>query len=352
MAKDGPIGIGIAGIGRAGWGMHCAELAGKENLFRIVAACDVLKDRRDKMAAKYGCRIYTRVEDMAANPDVELVDVATRSPEHLPHALIGLKAGKHVFLEKPICLTYAEALKLKAAAARAKGKLFIRHNRRFEPTFNHIREIMASGILGKVYEIKLRRLGYARRDDWQTLMKCGGGQMLNWGPHIIDHALRLLESPVKSVWADLKTVACVGDAEDHFKIILTGKNGRVIDIEISGGAAIKEPEYIVLGTKGGLTSSEEDITLRYLDASVKLPPRKPDPGAPGAHFGSPEKLPWIEKTIPVCPAYKSDMPNSIWYELHSAIRKGTRFPITTDESVAVMKVISAAKKGTKYATRK
>jgi len=349
MAASGPIRVGIVGIGRAGWGMHCPELAGKEDLFKIVAACDTTRDRREKMAAKYGCKTYAKVEDLVKDPDVELVSVATRSPDHLAHAVLALKAGKHVFQEKPICLDYAEALRLKVAVGRAKGQLFVRHNLRFEPAYQHIREIMASGILGKIYEIKLRRMGYARRDDWQTLMKCGGGLLLNWGPHIVDHALRMLESPVQTIWGDLKKVATVGDAEDHLKICLVGKNRRLVDLEVSGGSAIKEPEYIVLGSKGGLTCNGSEITLRYLDPAVTLPPRKANPGNPGAAFGSPEQLPWIEKTIAISPASKCTKNDTIWVELYNAIRNGKRYPITTAESIEVMRVISAVKKGTKFA---
>ena len=69
-----PIRIGIAGLGRAGWGMHCREISGKEELFQIVAACDILPDRRARMAERYGCECYERIGDMIADPYVELVD--------------------------------------------------------------------------------------------------------------------------------------------------------------------------------------------------------------------------------------------------------------------------------------
>jgi len=344
MAGMKPIRLGIVGLGRAGWGMHCPELRGKEKRFRIVGACDLIAERRDRMAAAYGCATYERVEDLVADPNVEMVAVATRSVDHFAHTKLALKAGKHVFLEKPMTVTHAEARKLQALAAKSKGGLYVRHNRRFEDAFLHIREIMASGLLGWVYEIKLARVGYSRRDDWQTLMEFGGGQLLNWGPHIVDHACRLLESPVGEQWSDLKRIAAVGDAEDHFKIVLTGTNGRVVDVEISGGAAVGLPEYVVWGTKGGLICRGNTLELRYLDPRAKLKPRKPDPGTPGASFGTPEKLKWVEKTIPVKPKRTYD----IWDELYAAVRKGKPFPITLDEAVGNMKVISDAKKGTPF----
>jgi len=347
MMADKLIKVGIIGLGRAGWGMHSPELDNFKDKFKIVAGCDVDEEYRKRFSDKYGCKVYDKVEALVDDPDVELVDVASRSTDHVKHAILGLKAGKYVFLEKPIAISYKEALKLDSLPLKQKKKLFVRHNRRFEPAFQHIREIIASGILGDVYEIKLRRNGYSRRDDWQTLKSCGGGQLLNWGPHIIDHALNFLESPVKDMWSDLKRIAAVGDAEDHVHIILRGKNGRVVDLEISGGAAISEPEYIVLGSKGALECSGNQIKLRYLDPAVALPERKANPGTPKAGFGSPDKLVWVEKTIQADPQLKVNM-NSIWEFLYDSIINGKTFPITWEQSLMVMKIISAAKKGTKF----
>jgi scyllo-inositol 2-dehydrogenase (NADP+) len=348
MNKTKPIQIGIVGLGRAGWGMHGPELTGMEKKFRIAAGCDIDAGYRKRFADAYTCPVYRRIEDMIADPNVELVDIASRTTEHVPHALLALKAGKDVFLEKPIAASYTEALKLKTAARRSRGNLYIRHNRRFEPGFQHIREIIASGILGTVYAIKLHRNGFSRRDDWQTLLRCGGGQILNWGPHIIDHALRFLDAPVADMWSDLKRIAAVGDAEDHVHMILRGANGRVVDLQISGGAAIAEPEYIVLGSRGGLESSGDEIHLRYLDPKKKLKPRRAKSATPKQGFGSPDSLKWIEKTIPVAPASGATM-TSIWDHLHAAIRRGQPFPITLDEALGVMRVISAARKTSPFA---
>ncbi len=336
--------IGIAGLGRAGSGMHCGELNGREDKFQIVAACDVLKSRREKMEEQYGCRTYERIEDMIADPEVELVDIATRSKDHYDHAVMALQAGKNVFLEKPICLTYQQALQLKGAAEESKGELFIRHNRRFDPDFVHVQEIIGSGLLGEVYEIRLARHGFSRRDDWQTIKEHGGGQLLNWGPHIIDHALRFLNSPVQSQYSDLKRVAAVGDAEDHVKIVLKGTNGRVVDLEISGGVSIGSPTYRVFGKRGSLELSGNEIKLKYLDPSRELVEKLANPGTPGETFGTPEELTWIEETLAVMEGSNS----IIWDKLYDSIREEAEFPIRLEEALEVMKVISGTKEETEF----
>ncbi|MEK6794560.1 MAG: Gfo/Idh/MocA family oxidoreductase [Spirochaetota bacterium] len=353
MNRTGAISIGIAGIGRAGWGMHCNELKGREGKFTIRAACDIDEARLAKMKERYSCVTYTSFDEMINDKNIELIDIATLSPDHTPMALKALAAGKYVFLEKPIALTYKDALRLKAASMKYRKKLYCRHNRRFEAPFVHIREIIASGLLGDVYEIKLRRHGYSRRDDWQTHIASGGGQLNNWGPHIIDHALRFLESPVATIWGDLKKVAAVGDAEDHLKIVLTGKNGRIVDLEISGGAAIIEPEYIIFGSKGALTCTGNEIRMKYLDPAVTLPPRKAVKASPPMEgsFGNPDVLTWKEETIQASPAQPSNT-DHIWDHLHASIREGKKFPITMDEAVEVVRVADIVKRGTAFTAKK
>jgi predicted dehydrogenase len=383
-----PIKTGIAGIGRAGWGMHCKELDSRTGSFQITAACDLIPERCESMAQRYHCKTYTRIEEMVNDPDVELVDIATRSNDHLRHTLLGLEAGKMVFLEKPICLNYSEAQQLAEAAAKHPGKLYIRHNRRFDPDFLQVREIIASGKLGDVYEIRLARHNFQRRDDWQTIRRFGGGQLLNWGPHIVDHALQFLESPVESMFSDLKRIAAAGDAEDHIKIVLRGKNSRLVDLEISGGVALGAPTYQVFGTRGSLILAGKEIRLRYLDparplvektaspdtpaeygepwhviaarqAAMSAPAAQPasqqgapvaQQGAPGAAparrnvFGPAETLPWLEETLPV----RAGSNTVIWDALYAAIREGKPFPIRLEESLEVMRVISLARQGSPF----
>jgi len=102
------------------------------------------------------------------------------------------------------------------------------------------------------------------------------------------------------------------------------------------------------GNTGGLRSSGNEIHMCYLDPDHKLAPRRAKSGTPKQGFGSPDNLKWIEKTVPVAPASGATM-TSIWDHLHASIRDGKPFPITLDEALGVMQVISAARKGTPFA---
>ncbi|MDD5704715.1 MAG: Gfo/Idh/MocA family oxidoreductase [Kiritimatiellae bacterium] len=344
----GPIRIGLVGLGRAGLCMHVPELAKFPELFRIVAACDPIKERRDDAEARTGCRTYRRYEDLLADMDVELVDIATRSDDHFDHALAALKSRRWVLLEKPMTLNYEEALKLRAASIKAGNKLYVRHNRRFEPGFTRAREAVASGVLGEVYDVRLRRGAFQRRDDWQTVRRCGGGQLLNWGPHLIDQALQFLGTPPVQMWSELKRVAALGDAEDYARVILRNSDGLTVDLEISGGRIVPEPEIVVTGTRGALTMTGDTIKLRYLDPARKLARRRASVRTPPlGGFGSPENLVWIEKQVDVVPTATASM-DATWPHLHAAIRRNKPFPVTLDQAVEVMRVITAARKDTPF----
>lgn len=348
-----PVKIGLVGLGRAGWGMHIEELKGKEDQCVIVAACDILPERRKAMQERFpSCHVYEKIEDLINDPEVELVSIATRSVDHYRHVRMALEAGKDVLGEKPMCMTYKQALELKRLSEEEEkcGHLYIRHNRRFEPNFLFARDLINSGKLGDVYEIRLARNGYQRRDDWQTISDFGGGQMLNWGPHIVDHSLRFLESPLKSMSSWMRQVAAGGDCEDHLKLVLEGENGRIVDMEISGGCALPVPEYRIYGSRGSCVIENNVAHLRYIDPEQILPEVVSDPGTPVQYFGKsgtfedPNEPRWIEEDITI-----EQFPlDQIWGYLHDAIKGGKPFPITLEEAVEVIHVIDMAKSASDF----
>ena len=82
--------VGVVGIGRIGWGTSLREIGKYTDLFEIVAACDLIEDRRKKMADQFGCKTYEKIEDLINDKEVELVYLATRSANlhangHLVH---------------------------------------------------------------------------------------------------------------------------------------------------------------------------------------------------------------------------------------------------------------------------
>lgn len=336
-----PIKLGMIGIGRAGYGMHLEEMRDK-GLYEICAVCDIEEDRREKMKNEYGAKTYSRVEDIVEDPDIELIDIATRSCDHFNHAMTALQAGKTVLLEKPITMNYAQAKALFDYAEKCgKNKLMIRHNRRFEAKFMEVNSLIADGTIGDVYYIRRAVTQYDRRRDWQTISQYGGGQLLNWGPHLIDQALRFCGGDYKRMNSYTRQIAAAGDCEDVVMASFEGVNGRIVEIEISGGVAIRQPEYIVYGTRGTLVDHGDTYSIKYLPKDYEFSPIKANPHTPGgSNFAAGEKLPFIEEER----TWQTNKLDHIWQYVYDTVREGKEYPIKSDEALAVMRVITEIKR--------
>lgn len=340
--------VAIWGLGRAGWGMHTHEIDRCPGCYEIAGCYDILPERMAQIQKKYpACKAYSSPEEMLADPEIELVAVAVRSRDHVKFDIQVLEAGKYLIAEKPIAVSYAEAMKLKEVSDRHPGKMFCRQNRRFEACFQQVQEIIREGILGDIYEIKLCRHNYQRRADWQALKSCAGGQLNNWGPHLIDHALQFIHAPLESVWSDLRLVAAMGDAEDHFKAVLRGTNKIVVDIEVSGGVAIPSPVYAVYGTRGTLISQDEkEIQLKYADTEKTEPAEPASDATPPNEdvFGANKPIVWIEETRPVAP--ESGLAVDDFYKVvYRTLAEGAPYPVKPEEAFEVVRVTEMIRNG-------
>lgn len=333
-----PIKLGIVGLGRAGRGMHLAELKGKEDMFEIVAACDIEEDRREQIKEEFGCKVYYKIEDMVNDPDIEVIDIATRSNDHYTHAKTALDKGMTLFLEKPISQTYEEARQIVELEAKYPDRrLYVRHNRRFEPKFMQVQKIIESGILGDVYYIKRSVDNFDIRRDWQTLSQYGGGQLLNWGPHLVDQALRFCDGDYTELFADIRQAVAAGDCEDVVHATFRGVNGRVVEIQISGASALKLPEYIVYGTRGALIDNNDGtFKIRYVKEDFELPKPEASIDTPaGAKFAPGLEIPFVEENR----AWDNFPLDQTWVYLYEAIREGKEYPISNEEALKVMQTL-------------
>lgn len=345
-----PIGLGIVGIGRAGWGAHTIEIMDKEDKFKIVAACDIIDERNEVMKEKYGCRTYSRIEDLIADPEVEIVDIATRSCDHYKHARMALDAGKDVLIEKPMSLEYEEAKDLFERSNKpGLPRLFVRHNRRFEVVFNEILKIINSGKLGNVYEAGTAQKDFELRDDWQTLDEFGGGLFRNWGPHLVDHCLHMLGAPVKEIYSEFKQVCAGGDSEDHINVRMLGENNRTVSLCITGGVALSNGRWFyAYGDRGAVEAHGKKITLRYIDPEQVVEKPVADPGAPAMSFGksgtfaTKTPLRWIEEEWEA----EGENLSVMWNYLYDSYRNGAEYPIKDEEALEVIRVIAKIKNGT------
>ncbi len=332
--------VGILGLGRIGFYGHIPELCGLGDRYKVVAVADSDPSRINHVPECAGTvRKYHSLEEMLKDREIDMITIGIRHPDHTPMALKIMDAGKIAVIEKPIATCMAEIELLRKALKKHPGKLFFRHNRRFEAPFVKIRELINSGLIGEVQYVKLyRSIGFCRRNDWMTMPEFYGGLLTNWGPHLLDQALQLLESPVKEIWADVRHVISIGDGDDLFKIILRGENGRLADVEVAGCNAMPGREMEIIGSRGCIVHEDGKIRARYIDPSVKLKALKPHPGNPPFEYGNfDEKLYFVESVFeaPV------DIP-SIWTAIYDDIVKDIPCPVTFEQAAEVVRVTEEA----------
>ena len=347
--------MGIVGLGRIGRPMATREINLFPDKIQVVAVCDLLSERTGPIAKLYeGCREYTDYAEMLKQEDIDLVYIATRSCDHHAHALMAFEAGKDVLLEKPITISYEEALDLYSRANKAGApRLYVHQQRRYEAAFNEVKKAVESGKLGRVYEVNTSQNDFQHRDDWQTLSEFGGGQLLNWGPHIIDQSLQLLGTKTFDIQSYLCQATAGGDCEDHLRIRFIGDNNRVVNMCISGGMALHTGRYFeVFGDRGAAVYEDGKLKLRYINPAQEIPPVVADPGTPGATFGASGTfksnlvIDWVSEEIEVQVA--GNELADFWADLYEAMVNGAAFPITDEDILAIMRTISTVKAQNKY----
>ncbi len=341
MAKRRILKVGIIGQGRSGYGIHASWLRRDTRRYKIVAVVDPIEERREKAVAEFGCDAYESHKEMLKRDDLDLVVNATPSHLHVPVSLDVLKAGFNLVCEKPLARKVKEVDKLMAAAKKS-GKVFVVFQQsRFAPYFEQVRKVIDSGVLGRIVMIKIAFNGFSRRWDWQTLQEYYGGNLLNTGPHPLDQALQLFGDGMPKVTCLMDRALTFGDAEDHVKLLLSGKNNPAIDLEISSCCAYPVPLYQVYGTRGGLVATQKEASWKYFNPKtapkqklIREPLVRRNPDGSFSPVYCSEKLKMTEKHWTL-PKSKSDlftvMSGRYYKHLYETLTEGKPMPITLEQ---------------------
>lgn len=223
----------------------------------FVAVCDTDPARTDAAAQDYpGIRTYNDYRDLLADPAVDLVVIILPHNLHAEVSVDASRAGKHVVVEKPMCLSSAEADAMIEAAEGAGKLLTVFHNRRWDADYMQIRELVQQGMIGDIIHLELHNGGYSHPGDWWRSNKLiSGGILFDWGAHMVDWTVSIIGSDVQGVFGNLYKGAWPGVTnEDHGQMLLKFANGAVADIQISQLSSIPKPKWRILGTKGGITA--------------------------------------------------------------------------------------------------
>ncbi len=324
-----PVKVGIAGLGRSGWNIHARILRNVKDLFQVAAVFDADPKRMEEATKDFGCRTYTDFKTMLTDKDVELIIVAMPSHLHAPCTIQALEAGKAVVCEKPMATCVSDADKM-IAAARETGKfLTIFQNYRYQAHYLKLREVIASGKLGRIVLIKITVHGFSRRWDWQTLREFGGGSLNNTGPHFMDMALQLMGDKDPKVFCHLERTQTLGDADDHVKVILQAKDSPMVDLEISSTCAYPQEMWLVMGTTGGLAGKPNALRWKHFDPAA-LPPRSVDRKPTPDRSYNTEQIAWLPEETWDPSKWAGPGETQFYKDVYASLREGKPVAITPE----------------------
>ncbi|GAA4491777.1 Gfo/Idh/MocA family oxidoreductase [Microbacterium panaciterrae] len=190
--------VGVVGAGF--FGTMIAGACAAHDAFAVTAVADALPDAAQRLAEPLGARVHADAAALAADDDVDLVVVATPNHLHAEPAIAGLRAGKHVFVEKPLGIDASSISAILAAARDASGRLVVGHVMRAFPGVRRMVAQARGGELGTVLEAAgaRRRLVHVPADpgDWWKLdRRRSGGELLH-EIHELDLVVWALGEPI------------------------------------------------------------------------------------------------------------------------------------------------------------
>jgi predicted dehydrogenase len=231
----------VACIGMGWWSDVLADAIKRSGRLLIAGCYSRSADKREKFAAKYGCRAFPSYEALLADRSIEGVVNTTPNAAHLETTRLAAEAGKHVFLDKPIANTVADARAITQACRKAKVVLALGYQRRRESHFRWVKRQIQEGAFGKLVNaeanISRDRLGQVDLTSWRyTAEGMPGGVMLQIGIHYTD-VLEYLLGPVKATSGQFARLVLPGDNADVASLVLEHENGALSTLNASYASA-------------------------------------------------------------------------------------------------------------------
>lgn len=251
----------IVGCGRIA--KRHAELLGTGQIqgASLAAVCDTVPERARAFADRFKVPGFTTIEELLAQPDIDVITVLTPSGMHADLAVQAARSGRHVVVEKPMALTLEDADRMIAAADAAGVRLFVVKQNRFNVPVVKAREALEAGrlgqlVLGTVRVRWCRDQKYYAQDAWRGTWAQDGGVIANQASHHVD-MLGWFMGPVESVHARGATALVDIQTEDTCVATVKFRSGALGVIEATGATRPRDLEgsLSVLGAGGAIEIS-------------------------------------------------------------------------------------------------
>lgn len=191
--------VGVIGCGGIANGKHLPSLSKQERV-EVVAFCDIIQERAEAAAAKFGndeARVYTDYKELLKDSSLDIIHVLTPNDAHAEVSIAALESGKHVMCEKPMAKTAADAKRMVEAAKRTGKKLTIGYDNRFRQDSLFMKKVCEAGDLGHIYFAKAHAIRRRAVPTWGVFLdeeKQGGGPLIDIGTHALDLTLWMMDN--------------------------------------------------------------------------------------------------------------------------------------------------------------
>ncbi|HVZ56405.1 MAG TPA: Gfo/Idh/MocA family oxidoreductase [Chitinophagaceae bacterium] len=244
----------LLGCGRIA-ARHAAEM---NRLGKLVAVCDIIAERADRLAGQYGAAAYYRLEDLlACEKGLTLVAVCTPNGLHAEQSIRILRSGIHVLCEKPMAISLADASQMIQAAQQTARKLYVVKQNRFNPPVALVKDLLRQGRLGRITQFEINafwnRPSAYYQGTWRGSRQLDGGTLYTQFSHFVDILYWFL--------GEVDTVKCLRvnalhrqdmEFEDAGAVLLAMQSGAIgtFNFSVNTYARNMEGSFALLGEKG------------------------------------------------------------------------------------------------------
>lgn len=335
--------LGIVGFGGMA-GHHYTQLSKGNTKVRLKGVYDINPERM-MAAEEKGLFLYASFEEMLNDSDLDIILCACYNNHHKEIVIRALEAGKHVLCEKPAALSSKDMMEMMETAKRC-GKVYtIDHNRRVNKDFVAMRRAVESGVIGTPYLIESRVEGSRGLPaGWRDTKAMGGGMMYDWGVHLIDQMLYMIDEKVVNIFCKMYKIN-YNEVDDAFHLIMTFESGLTCYIEVATNNFISHPRWYVLGREGSLQIDDWACNGKIVKClqkedtwSNEIKPVKAGPTKTMA-----PRDPSTVDVIPiVTPDDVIDNLDPVYEQMVHAIEGTAELTIKPEQALRVIKVMEAA----------
>ncbi|RCW74848.1 Gfo/Idh/MocA family protein [Saliterribacillus persicus] len=271
--------VAVIGCGSIAIHRHLPEYDNHPDV-EIVAVCDVLEERVQETALKYGAKAYTSYKEAIVDPEVQAVSVCLPNYLHAPVTVFALENHKHVLCEKPMATSDEEAKSMIEAGGKSGKTLMIAHNQRFVPSHQKARDLIAEGALGKIYSFRTT-FGHGGPEGWSIdgadswffrKEEAFIGALGDLGVHKADLIRYILGEEFKEVSSLVESSAKENsNVDDQAVAVLRSESGIIGTLTASWAYnAGEDNSTVIYGEKGMLRLEEHptySLIAQYNDGS-------------------------------------------------------------------------------------